>query len=139
MTRREKELVRQSFPVVGEVAGPLALAFYGRLFALDPAIRDMFHGDIERQGIKLMEMLTAVVKSLDQLETLTPLLHAMGQRHTSYGVTVAHYELVDRALIWALAQALDLDSNSEVLAAWRKLIGEVSEAMKAGAALVTVR
>ena len=42
MTLREKQLVRESFQGIGEVAGPLSLLFYGRLFELDPALRPMF-------------------------------------------------------------------------------------------------
>jgi len=136
MTPRERRLVRDSFPIIRDEAGPLSLLFYGRLFEMDPALRPMFHGDIARQGIKLMEMLAAVVNSLDQLETLTPVLHAMGQRHTAYGVVPAHYAMVEKALTWAIGQALDLDSNAEELSAWRKVINEIGTVMKDGAALV---
>jgi hemoglobin-like flavoprotein len=133
MTTREKQLVRESFECIREEAGPLSLLFYGRLFELDPKLRPMFHGDIARQGMKLMAMLAVVIDSIDRLEALTPTLHAMGQRHISYGVMSSHYEKVEQALIWALGQALATSSGSEVLAAWRTLIREVSTVMKAGA------
>jgi hemoglobin-like flavoprotein len=136
MTQREKHLVRESFLFLREEAGPLSLLFYGRLFQLDPGLRPMFHGDIARQGLKLMDMLTAVVDSLDRLDALTPVLHAMGQRHTAYGVVPAHYDLVEKALIWALGQTLNTNSDDEVIAAWRKVVGEISATMKAGAMLL---
>ena len=137
MTTREKNLVRDSFLVLREDAGGLALLFYGKLFALEPKIRPMFRGDIERQGMKLMSMLTAVVESLDRFESLIPVLHAMGQRHTAYGVLPRHYEVVEQALAWAFGQALEVDSGTEVLWAWRKLVREVSDVMQVGAEELT--
>jgi hemoglobin-like flavoprotein len=133
VTRRERELVRESFPALREEAGPLSLLFYGRLFAQDPQLRLMFHGDIARQGLKLMEMLAAVVDSLDQMDTLNPLLQAMGQRHTAYGVVPSHYQGVEEALVWAAGQVLGESSDSEVVKAWRSVIREVSSVMQAGA------
>jgi hemoglobin-like flavoprotein len=133
MTTREKQLVRESFAALREEAGPLSLLFYGRLFELDPSLRKMFHGDIARQGLKLMEMLSVVVDSLHRFEALTPALHSMGQRHTAYGVVARHYETVEQALIWALGQSLDITAGSETAAAWRTLITDVSAVMKAGA------
>jgi hemoglobin-like flavoprotein len=133
MKTREKQLVRESFQCIREEAGPLALLFYGRLFELEPKLRPMFHGDIAQQGLKLMAMLAVIIDSIDRFEALTPALHAMGQRHTSYGVMPRDYEIVERALIWAVGQALATGSGSETLAAWRTLIQEVSTVMKAGA------
>lgn len=136
MTRREKQLVRESFRSVESVAGPLALLFYGRLFEREPGLRPMFRGDIAAQGKKLMEMLSAVVANLDRTESLAPVLQAMGQRHAGYGVTDRHYDLVEEALLWALGQALEADFDAEVRGAWRAVIGQVSTAMKEGAALL---
>lgn len=134
MTAREKQLVRDSFGCLREVGGPLTLLFYGRLFALEPALRPMFHGDIGRQGQKLLEMLAAVVDGLDRLDALRPALEAMGQRHAGYGVAPRHYALVEESLAWALAQTLETGACDEVVEAWRKVLRAVSEAMQAGAA-----
>ena len=77
----------------------------------------MFHGDIARQGLKLMEMLSVIVDSIDRFEALAPALHSMGQRHTAYGVVSRHYEIVEQALIWALGQSLEITNSSEPAAA----------------------
>jgi hemoglobin-like flavoprotein len=134
MTARAKQQIRESFPGVQEVAGPLSLLFYGRLFERNPALRPLFHGDIAKQGLKLMQMLTAVVENLDQFETLTPVLHAMGQRHVAYGVNPEHYQAVGESLLWAMAQAFGSDFDAETKQAWQTVVGEVSTVMKEGAA-----
>jgi hemoglobin-like flavoprotein len=134
MTPEQKQLIRESFPAIREMAGPVSLLFYGRLFALEPALRPMFRQDIELQGRKLMDMLTAVVDNLDQFEGLAPTLRALGQKHAGYGVRPEHYETVARALIWALGQALDTQFYPELRAAWLAIIEAVSRGMKNGAA-----
>ena len=134
MTPEQKQLIRESFPAIREMAGPVSLLFYGRLFALEPALRPMFRQDIELQGRKLMDMLTAVVDNLDQFEGLAPTLRALGQKHAGYGVRPEHYETVARALMWALGQALDTQFYPELRSAWLAIIEAVSLSMKKGAA-----
>ena len=134
MTAAQKQLVRESFPAIREVVGPVSLLFYGRLFQLDPSLKPMFRSDIEVQGRKLMDMLTAVVNHLDDLGSLATTLRALGQRHVGYGVRMEHYDLVQKALTWALGQALDVNFYPEVRAAWGAVLVEMSEIMKSGAA-----
>jgi len=134
MTPEQKRLVRESFPDVREMAGPVANLFYGRLFALDPSLRPMFRQDIELQGRKLMDMLTAVVDNLDQFDGLAPALRALGQKHVGYGVRPEHYQTVGKALMWALGQALNDEFYPELRAAWLAIIEAVSLSMKNGAA-----
>lgn len=134
VTPEHSRLICQSFPSVREVAGPLSLLFYGRLFELNPALRPMFRQDITLQGRKLMEMLTAVIDNLNNFEEFEPKLRALGQRHVAYGVLPEHYQTVQTALIWALGRALDNEFYPEVKAAWLAVIGAISTAMKDGAA-----
>jgi hemoglobin-like flavoprotein len=134
LTLEQKRLVRESFPSIRGAAIPLALLFYGRLFQLDPKLRPMFKNDIRVQSQKLMDMLTAVVDSLDQFGELEPVLRAMGQRHTAYGVRPEHYETLASALLWAFGQGLGAEFYPDVKAAWLAVIEAVSVTMKAGAA-----
>ncbi|MBC8168095.1 MAG: hemin receptor [Bryobacteraceae bacterium] len=137
MTNSERQLIRESFAGIAPITGPLSLLFYGRLFELDPSMRQMFRGDIALQGRKLMDMLATVVDNLDRLDTIQPALHAMGQRHVAYGVLPAHYDTVQNAMIWALGQALEDGLTLDARAAWRSVLSSLSEGMKAGAAQLT--
>lgn len=129
ITAREKQLIRETFPLVQEVAGPLALLFYGRLFEREPGLRGMFRGDIRAQGDKLMAMIDAVVNSVDDWQSLAPTLRAMGERHKQYGVEDHHYLVVEQAFGWALGQALGNAADAEVKAAWRGVVAQVGDAM----------
>lgn len=134
MTATHKRLVRASFPSIAELSGPIAMLFYGRLFQMDPQLRPMFRQDIEVQGRKLMDMLTALTTNLDHFEDLVPVLKALGQRHAGYGVRPEHYDLVTASLIWAFGTALQDEFAPEIKAAWLAVISAVGVVMKEGAA-----
>jgi hemoglobin-like flavoprotein len=134
MTPAQNQLVRDSFPIISELSGPIAMLFYGRLFQIDPRLRPMFKQDIELQGRKLMDMLTTLTANLDCFEDLVPMLKALGQRHAGYGVRPEHYELVTTALIWAFGTALDREFYPELRGAWRTVIELAATVMKEGAA-----
>lgn len=133
MTARQKQMVRESFPVIREVAGPLSQLFYGRLFELQPGLRPMFRHDLASQGRKLMEMLSVIVDHLDRLESLDPVLRELGRRHAGYGVLPQHYATVEQALLWSFGHAMEYEFDDELKGAWRAIITEVSNAMLAGA------
>ena len=95
-----------------------ALAFYGRLFELDPALRAMFQHDMAEQGRKFMTMLLIVVRGLDAPERLLPDVQNLGRRHVDYGVLEEQYESVHTALLWALQQTLGEGWTPEVATAW---------------------
>ena len=81
-----------------------------------------------------MDMITALVENLDRFEELAPMLKAMGQRHSAYGVQLGHYATVASALIWAFGIALEDEFSPELKAAWTAVIDAVSAVMKQGAA-----
>ena len=137
-TSAQKEMVKDSYPSVAELSGPIALLFYGRLFERDPQLRPMFRADIHLQARKLMDMLASVIGHLDHFEQLAPVLKALGQKHVGYGVRPEHYDRLTSALLWALGRTLD-DFDPELKAAWKAVIESVSEVMKAGAAEVASR
>jgi hemoglobin-like flavoprotein len=134
MTPAQKELVRNSWPDIFELSGPIARLFYGRLFQIDPQLRPMFKQEIEVQGRKLMEILMTLTGNLDRFEELIPVLKALGQRHAGYGVRPEHYPLVTASLLWAFGTALDGTFYPEMRVAWQAVLELFAKVMKEGAA-----
>ncbi len=132
MTQKERQMVRASFVELQEAVEPLALLFYGRLFAVEPGLRGMFTGDIGQQGKKLMDMVGAAVEGMENWKALEPALKELGRRHVGYGVKREHYGVVAEAMVWAIGQALEHGADREVKQAWGALLGEVAGAMLAG-------
>ena len=92
---------------------------YSKLFADNPALRKMFPKNMEEQHKKLIDMLSAIIMRLDNLEVLNDYIVAMAQRHVQYGVKPAHYKLVGSALLWTLEKGLGKDWNEEIKLAWQ--------------------
>jgi hemoglobin-like flavoprotein len=86
MTPRQITLVQASWKDILAVSETAAQLFYLRLFALDPSLRPMFKGEIREQGRKLIAMMSVVVNGLARIETLAPVIEALGRRHAGYGV-----------------------------------------------------
>ena len=79
-------LVKQSFERLRPISMVAAEIFYNRLFEIDPSLRGMFKGDMQRQGAMLMSMIDAAVRGLDNPNALVPMLKSLGARHSGYGV-----------------------------------------------------
>ena len=133
MTPREIELVQSSFAKVAPIADQAAAMFYARLFELDPSLTALFQGDMAEQGKRLMAMIAAAVKGLDDLDSLVPVVQDLGRRHARYGVKGAHYETVGQALLETLAKGLGEAFTDDVKRAWTAVYGVLSTTMIAAA------
>lgn len=130
MTPQQISLVQNSWSAVAPIQDTAAGLFYQRLFALDPAVRPMFKGDMKEQGRKLMKMLGFIVNSLTTLDQLVPVAQEMARKHVGYGVQPEHYDTVGAALLWALGQGLGTAFTDEVKAAWASAYGTLAQVMK---------
>lgn len=122
-------LVQDSWQQVKPIAPAAAALFYQNLFTADPTLKSLFKGDMVAQGAKLMQMIGAAVGKLGDLDTLVPILQAMGRRHVGYGVADAHYATVGGALLKTLETGLGPAFTPPVKAAWTEVYGVMAETM----------
>jgi len=127
-------LVQTSFAKVAPISDKAAELFYNRLFQADPKLRKLFRGDMKAQGRKLMSMIAAAVKGLDNVPRLVPVLQDLGRRHAVYGVRDRDYATVGQALIWTLEKGLGSAFTAEVRNAWIAVYTLIADTMKAAAA-----
>jgi hemoglobin-like flavoprotein len=121
MTPAQVADVQQSFAQLRPRADTVAARFYQRLLTLDPAVRPLFPDDLTAQGRKLMDMLGLVVHGLPRVDTILPVVQALGRRHVQYGVLPEHYATVGAA--W----------TPEVREAWTTAYAGLAEHMTAAA------
>jgi hemoglobin-like flavoprotein len=133
MTNEDILLVQLSWRKVLPIKDDVAELFYLKLFELDPALRALFSGDMEQQGAKLVQMITAAVRGLDRMDALLPVVRELGMRHAAYGVRDEHFGTVGTALLWTLEQTLRADFTPEVKSAWIKTYGVLSQPMREAA------
>jgi hemoglobin-like flavoprotein len=129
MTPQQIALVQASFAKVVPIAGTAADLFYRRLFESAPELRALFPRDLAGQKQKLMMMLGIAVSGLSRLETILPMISALGARHAGYGVQPGHFTPVGAALLWTLAQGLGDEFTPQVEDAWATAYGLLSQAM----------
>ncbi len=136
MTPEQIELVQSSWEKVKPISDKAAELFYGKLFELNPAYKDLFPNDMVEQGRKLMAMINTAVNSLKNLEAVVPAVEEMGKRHVGYGVKDSDYDVVGEALLWTLEAGLGDDFTDEVKAAWTETYVILATTMKNAAATI---
>lgn len=130
MTPQQIALIKTSWQKVMPISDTAAELFYGKLFAMDPAVKPLFKGDMKEQGRKLMNMITTAVMALDRIEKIVPAVQDLGRRHAKYGVKDAHYDTVADALLWTLGQGLGDAFTDEVKQAWVAVYTLLATTMK---------
>ena len=129
----DTKLVKDSWALVNGDLPAVGMLFYKNLFEAAPAARELFAGTtIEKQSLRLMEMVDAAVKLLDQPEVLVPVLKELGERHGAYGTEEVHYPIVGGALMKTLSMGLGKNMTPEVEAAWGRVYGLISSTMIEG-------
>jgi hemoglobin-like flavoprotein len=135
MTPEQIADIRRTWAMVTPIADAAAVLFYDRLFAIDPATKPLFRRtDMAAQRATLMGTLALVVKGIDGLDRLVPIVENLGRRHAGYGVIAQHYISVGSALMWTLAQGLGPEFTPSVRDAWANAYGILATVMQDAAA-----
>ena len=134
MTPEQRRLVQSTWVQVLPKSETAAALFYSRLFELEPAAARLFRRDMREQGVLFMQMISVIVRGLDDLSALTPAVQALGRRHVDYGVETADYESVGSAFLWSLQRTLGEGFSPAVQAAWASTYQVVATIMRDAAA-----
>jgi hemoglobin-like flavoprotein len=131
LSQEEIALIRSSYAKIADLKPQAGSLFYGRLFQIDPSLKEMFHrAPIETQAAKLFQVIDWVVERVDRLADLKDELDALGKKHVEFGVKVDHYPIVGSALVWTLKQALGKEFSPEAEGAWIELYTYLSGQME---------
>ena len=133
MTPEQVHLVQNTWRAVLPVGDTAAELFYGKLFSLDPGVRELFKNDMLEQGRNLTAMISVAVGALSKPERIALAVRQLGERHAGYGVERRHYELVGTSLIWMLEKCLGEAFTPEVKAAWWATYAFLAKAMQEAA------
>lgn len=131
MTIEQIKLVKKTWKILmGIDPKIIGDAFYSKLFADHPALRKMFPTDMEKQYIKLVDMLSSIIMNLDHQSNVDmDNLIDMSKRHVGYGVKPMHYDMVGKALLWTLKKGLGSEWNQDVNDAWTECYQSLASEM----------
>lgn len=133
MNANQVALVQQSFEKAAKLGEKVAEIFYAELFAIDPALRSMFKGDMHEQRKKLLTTLAFVVRSLHAPEKIIQPAQNLAVKHVRYGVKPEHYTLVGNALLRTLKKGLGAEYTAELHDAWVAAFRTLANIMKEAA------
>ena len=134
MNAERKRLVMESWQAIVRQHDRLAIAFYDRLFEIDPPARAMFaRTDMVAQRGKFIEMLGEIVRNLDAPKDLIPSVSALGKRHADYGVREIDYDRLREALFAALGAEAGEGFTDDVRDAWEEAYALTAGVMKRAA------
>ncbi len=129
ITPRQVELIRRSFDAMWPVRAKLAALFYARFFELAPDAAPLFPAEMERQHLKLMDMIAAIVGAIENRELFRSILVHTGRDHARFGARPEHFDAFGKALIAGLEQQFGAAFTPEHKEAWTKLYRAVRRNM----------
>ncbi|NIK73350.1 nitric oxide dioxygenase [Thermonema lapsum] len=105
------------------------MCFYERLFALYPHMKQLFKGDTEEQGQKLVNVLTLIASKLDKIDQIRQEVKALAERHKQYNVKPEYYLPFINLLLSVLAEAMGSRWTETTDLAMRKVMFIMMEAV----------
>jgi hemoglobin-like flavoprotein len=124
-------LIRVSWQQISSRRELMAVMFYGRLFELEPSLRELFRdADFHEQRTKFIAMLNLLVQFADQPDDLIREAAQLGRRHAMMNLSSRHYEVVGEALLWTMDRSLGMDFTPATRAAWTELYALVASVMR---------
>lgn len=129
-------LVRADFRRVLDAphgAERLTSAFYGHLFAENPALRELFPPAMEMQAKRVTTAIQFVLDNLEDWDRAQGFLEQLARDHRKYGVEAAHYDMAGRALLAALRTYHGPDWHSGLEEGWGDVAILISASMAIGA------
>jgi hemoglobin-like flavoprotein len=113
-------IVKATAPVLQQHGVAITTRMYERLFENEEvrALFDQAAQDSGEQPRRLAAAILGYAQNVDRLQTLTPVVARMVERHVETGVKPEHYPLVAEALLPAIRDVVGEAATDAVLAAW---------------------
>ena len=131
---RMVRLIRESWALVEPRSDEVGKFFYGTLFSIAPATRDLFAVNMDVQRSRLLRALVHVIQMVDKPDELLPFLQQLGRDHRKFGVVTGHYEAVGTSLLAAIKHFAGDAWTNEVERAWAECYTVMASAMTEAAA-----
>ena len=131
ITPAQVALIRQSFDAIWPVRSHLARLFYGRFFELAPDAERLFPADMERQHLKLLDMIADIVGAMENRDMFRSIIRHTGRAHVAFGAKPAHFAAFGEALIWGMQQQFGAAFTPAQREAWVTLYDAVQAQMLA--------
>ncbi|EOC1317222.1 NO-inducible flavohemoprotein [Cronobacter turicensis] len=117
-------VVKSTIPLLAQTGPKLTAHFYDRMFTHNPELKEIFNMSNQRNGDQreaLFNAICAYAANIENLATLLPAVEKIAQKHTSFNIKPAQYNIVGEHLLATLDEMFS--PGQEVLDAWGKAYG----------------
>jgi NAD(P)H-flavin reductase len=120
--------MRANFAKAAAAGDEAPLYFYSHLFLSHPETRALFPVSMAHQRDRLFHALGDVVKYVDDLDSLVPILQSLGRDHRKFGTVAEHYPAVGASLL-ATLEHFDPGWNADLAQDWTAAYQLVAKVM----------
>jgi nitric oxide dioxygenase len=118
-----RPLIAASVPVLREYGLAITRHFYARMFQEHPELLNLFNQGNQASGAQQGSLAAAVLAyaaNIDNPSALAPVIERIAHKHASIGIEPAHYAIVGRHLLAAIAEVLGEAATPALLLAWEE-------------------
>ena len=131
LSKKNREVIRSTVPVLETHGEAITTQFYQKLFASNPQLLNVFNTVNQTQGRQQTALANAVYAAavhIDNLEEILPAVSKIAHKHRALGVLPEHYPIVGENLLAAMKEVLGDAATDEVLEAWGEAYGVIADA-----------
>lgn len=126
---RQIALVRESFEEMKPNLEDASVAFYERLFEIEPRLRPLFRDNIHDQGMRFMAAVGTILDQLDEPGGGTETTTRLGEGHAALGIRPGDFKPMRIALIDTFRSTLGARFTEDHAEAWGRAYDEIADAM----------
>jgi nitric oxide dioxygenase len=126
LTKQHIDIVKSTAPIIEQGGSAITDHFYARLFKENPELKNIFNMSNQhsgRQKVALFEAVLAYAKNIDNLSALKSAVARIANKHTSFNIQAAHYDVVGHHLIETFRELLGKDFTPQIEEAWSEAYG----------------
>lgn len=130
LSEREKDVVKETIPVLQDKGVEITSNFYARMFKQHPELKNMFNQTNQQRGLQstaLAQSVLAAAVNIDHLEAILPVVKEIAYKHCALQVPPAGYDIVGENLIAAIKDVVGLDDDHEIIKTWKKAYQEIAD------------
>ncbi|HEH1043867.1 TPA: nitric oxide dioxygenase [Staphylococcus aureus] len=130
LTEQEKDIIKQTVPLLKEKGTEITSTFYPKMFKAHPELLNMFNQTNQKRGMQssaLAQAVMAAAVNIDNLSVIKPVIMPVAYKHCALQVYAEHYPIVGGNLLKAIQDVTGLEEHDPVIQAWAKAYGVIAD------------
>ena len=122
LTEQEKDIIKQTVPLLKEKGTEITSIFYPKMFKAHPELLNMFNQTNQKRGMQssaLAQAVMAAAVNIDNLSVIKPVIMPVAYKHCALQVYAEHYPIVGENLLKAIQDVTGLEENDPVIQAFK--------------------